>query len=43
MKIVHTEGFKKDFKQIPKSVQEKFGKNLNCSLSLYAALYRAAG
>jgi len=26
MKIVRTEGFKKDFKQLPKSVQEKFGK-----------------
>lgn len=28
MKIVRTEGFKKDFKQLPKSVQEKFGKKL---------------
>lgn len=26
MKIVRTEGFKKDFKHLPKSVQEKFGK-----------------
>ncbi len=25
MKIVRTEGFKKDFKRLPKSVQEKFG------------------
>ncbi|MDM8521844.1 hypothetical protein QUF80_00585 [Desulfococcaceae bacterium HSG8] len=26
MRIVRTEGFKKDFKQLPKPVQKKFGK-----------------
>ncbi|RLC14442.1 MAG: hypothetical protein DRI57_14480 [Deltaproteobacteria bacterium] len=29
MKIARTEGFKKDFKQLPKPVQKKFGKKFN--------------